>query len=89
MTGLAFGIGPRNCIGYKVRNGLVSKTDAGRNSAANAQLALQEAKITLVRLYQSLTFDVDMDRHGKGLKTAHHFTLQPVDGVHCRVKRRH
>ena len=45
--------------------------------------------MTLVRLYQELTFEVDMDRHGKGLKTAHRFvTIQPVDGVHCYVKRR-
>ena len=79
---------PAIASGTRCATGLCERLHAGRNSAANAQLALQEAKITLVRLYQSLTFDVDMDRHGKGLKTAHHFTLQPVDGVHCRVKRR-
>lgn len=54
----------------------------------HTQLALHEIKITLVRLYQVLTFDVDSEYHNKGLRTVQTISIQPADGVHCHVRAR-
>jgi hypothetical protein len=51
-------------------------------------LAVEEAKIAIIRIYQRVSFDVDYGKHAEGLLTKQKLTLQPVEGVHLIPRAR-
>jgi cytochrome P450 len=59
---------------------------AGARLCIGYRFAQQEATIALVRLFQRFTFDLEPGM--VPLRTAHHITLSPKDGVRCRVAQR-